>query len=110
MKRYQNLLLLSAVGILILLPFWTVEKPTPLSDGTKIELFRGSDDKATDVIHTLAPEYKPWVTPLMEPRAETSTLLFALQAALGAGFIGYYLKRSISRAKVRRKNATVSQC
>ena len=37
------------------------------------------------------------------PSGEASSLLFALQAALGAGFIGYYLGVSTTRAKLRRE-------
>lgn len=54
--------------------------------------FGGSDDQAEGVIEELDPGYKPWAAPVMEPKSgEVESLLFALQAALGAGVIGYYL-------------------
>lgn len=54
--------------------------------------FGGSDDKAKAVVETLHPDYKPWAHSLWNPPSgEISTLLFSLQAALGAGVIGYYL-------------------
>ncbi|HMW19367.1 MAG TPA: energy-coupling factor ABC transporter substrate-binding protein, partial [Accumulibacter sp.] len=41
-------------------------------------------------------------------------LLFALQAALGAGFIGYYLGVSVTREKLRREaeeaNGAAKRC
>jgi len=37
------------------------------------------------------PDYEPWFAPLFEPPgSETESLLFALQAGLGAGFIGFF--------------------
>ena len=54
--------------------------------------FGGSDDKAKAEVENLHPDYKPWVQPLWNPPSgEIATLLFSLQAALGAGVIGYYL-------------------
>ena len=59
---------------------------------TGAEVFGGSDDKAKAVVANLRPDYKPWVEPLWEPPSgEIATLLFSLQAALGAGVIGFYL-------------------
>jgi cobalt/nickel transport protein len=63
--------------------------------------FGGADGAAQEAIGELAPEYKPWFSPLIEPPGpETESLLFALQAALGAGGIGYFfgLKRGERRA------------
>lgn len=54
--------------------------------------FAGSDDRASDAIGELRPDYKPWAQPLWKPSgSSTESFLFALQAAAGAGFIGYYL-------------------
>ncbi|OQA43277.1 MAG: Cobalt transport protein CbiN [Chloroflexi bacterium ADurb.Bin325] len=58
--------------------------------------FGGADGEAETAITEIAPDYEPWFSPLWEPPGgETESLLFALQAALGAGFIGYFfgLKR-----------------
>ncbi len=58
--------------------------------------FGGADSEAESAIAELAPDYEPWFSPVFEPPgSETESLLFALQAALGAGFIGYFfgLKR-----------------
>lgn len=104
MKRYQNWLLLIAVVLLAALPLWLVEKPAPDADGKPAEIFAGADDKAKDLIGEIAPAYRPWFEPILEPASgEISSLLFALQAALGAGFIGYYLGVSVTREKMRRE-------
>ena len=53
--------------------------------------FGGSDDSASGVIDEILQEdYKPWANPLFEPPGgETESLLFCLQAALGAGIFGF---------------------
>jgi len=109
-KRHQNLVLLIAVVLLAALPLWLVQKPAPDADGKQAEIFAGADDQAKDLIGTIAPDYRQWFKPLLEPASgEIASLLFALQAALGAGFIGYYLGVSVTREKVRRELAQVSQ-
>lgn len=103
MKRYQNLLLVLAVVLLSALPLWLVPTPAAGPDGQPVEIFTGADDKARDLIGVIAPDYQPWFKPLLEPASgEIASLLFALQAALGAGFIGYYLGVSVTREKMRR--------
>jgi len=53
----------------------------------------GADDQAEDVIaHITGGTYQPWAEPIWEPPSgEIESLLFALQAALGAIVIGYFL-------------------
>ena len=54
--------------------------------------FAGADDKAATAISTFNPNYEPWFTPLWEPPSgEVASFLFALQAALGSGFVFYYI-------------------
>jgi cobalt/nickel transport protein len=111
MKRYQNILMMIAVVVLVAAPLWMVRKPAPGPDGREVEIFRGADDQAKDVISRIAPEYKPWFKPVMEPPSgEIGSLLFALQAAVGAGFIGYYLGVSTTKARIRRENSTEARC
>lgn len=53
--------------------------------------FGGADGAASDAIAEIDPTVQPWFQPLWSPPGgETESLLFALQAALGAGFIGYF--------------------
>lgn len=104
MKRHQNLILLIAVVLLAVFPLWLVQKPAPDADGKQAEIFAGADNKAKDMIGEIAPDYAPWFKPLLEPASgEIASLLFALQAAAGAGFIGYFLGVSVTRQKMRRK-------
>ena len=104
MKRGRNLLLILAVILLSALPLWLVQKPAPDAEGKSAEIFTGSDDKAKDMIGNIAPDYKPWFSPLIEPASgEIASLLFALQAAAGAGIIGYWLGASVTREKMRRE-------
>lgn len=54
--------------------------------------FGGSDDHAEQAITEINNDYQPWFSPVWEPPSgEIESLLFALQAALGAGFVGYYI-------------------
>lgn len=54
--------------------------------------FGGTDGKAQGIITKINPEYKPWFKAwLKPPSAEIESLLFALQASIGTGFIGYYI-------------------
>jgi len=104
MKRTQNLLLILGVIVLGILPLWVVERPAAGPDGKASEIFAGADDKAKNLISEIRPDYEPWFEPLIEPASgEIASMLFALQAALGAGFIGYYLGVSRTREKMRRE-------
>jgi cobalt/nickel transport protein len=85
MKR-ANLLLLAAVLVLAVIPLLL-----PVPDGLN-EPFTGADDQAKAAIAASHPGYTPWFKPLWEPpSSEIASLLFALQAALGAGLLGYYI-------------------
>ena len=107
MKRHTNLILMIAVVLLAIFPLWLVERPAPAADGEAVEIFAGADDKAKDLIGEIAPEFTPWFEPLIEPASgEIASLLFALQAAIGAGFIGYYLGAARMREKLLRESAT----
>ncbi|MFF0146012.1 cobalt/nickel transport protein [Amycolatopsis sulphurea] len=54
--------------------------------------FGGTDSAATEQIQASDPGYKPWFEPLWnQPGGEVESGLFALQAALGAGILGFAL-------------------
>lgn len=111
MKRYQNFFMMIAVVALVAFPLWMVKKPAPGPDGKEVEIFAGADDKAKDLVGTIDPAYKPWFKPLMEPPSgEIGSLLFALQAALGAGFIGYWYGSSTARANMRLEIKKEAKC
>lgn len=104
MKRTQNILLLIGVIALAILPLMMVAKPAAGPDGQAVEIFTGADDKAKDLISEINPEYQPWFSSIIEPASgEIASMLFALQAALGAGFIGYYIGGARMREKMQRE-------
>jgi cobalt/nickel transport protein len=55
--------------------------------------FGGADGEGEEMIGEIDPDYEPWFSSYFEPAGETESMLFALQAAIGAIFIGYYLGR-----------------
>ena len=104
MKRTQNILLILAVLVLALIPLWIVEKPAAGPDGEEVSIFGGADDQAKNLIGEINPEYQPWFESLIEPASgEIASMLFALQAAIGTGFIGYYIGVGRTREKMRRE-------
>ncbi|MDZ4183486.1 MAG: energy-coupling factor ABC transporter substrate-binding protein [Desulfuromonadales bacterium] len=84
----KNSLLLAAVVLLTAIPLLTIKAP----GGGQTAIFTGTDNQAQDVIQQINPDYQPWFESLFTPASgEIESLLFALQAALGAGVIGYYV-------------------
>ena len=62
--------------------------------------FGGADGQAEEVITEISPDYEPWFDPIIElPGGETESLLFCVQAALGAGFLGYAFGTLRERSK-----------
>ncbi|MCZ0899820.1 energy-coupling factor ABC transporter substrate-binding protein, partial [Microcoleus sp. HI-ES] len=52
--------------------------------------YGGADGEAEKAITEIQPDYEPWFNHFFEPASgEIESLLFATQAALGAGVIGY---------------------
>lgn len=105
MKKYQNVLLLAGVVLLLVVPLALVEKPAPDQDQKEVEIFAGADGQAKDLVTQIKPDYQPWMAPLFEPPSgEIEAMLFSLQAALGAGFIGYYLGSAVTRGKLKQNS------
>lgn len=68
--------------------------------------FGGADGEAEGVIEEIDPNYEPWFESIIElPGGETESLLFALQAAIGAGVIGMGFGYFIGR---KRETKSVS--
>lgn len=62
--------------------------------------FGGSDDAAEGAITEIDKDYKPWFSPIFEPASgEIESLLFALQAALGAGVVCYFFGYQKGKSK-----------
>lgn len=56
--------------------------------------FGGADDQIQNTVKQVDANYKPWFKHVWQPpSSEVESLLFAVQAAIGAGFIGYYIGR-----------------
>jgi len=78
----KNIILLVLVIAIAVIPFFLQRKAE----------FAGADDRATEAIAQIKPDYKPWFSPIWEPPSgEIESLLFALQAAIGSLIIGYYI-------------------
>lgn len=105
-KKLQNFLLIAAVVALTVFPLVSIDASAPGPGGEQAEIFTGTDGQAKDIIQEVAPEYRPWFASIFEPPSvEIESLLFALQAALGAGIIGYYLGYCRGRAKTADDSA-----
>jgi len=97
----------SAIVLLTVLPLWFASAPPAEPGAEAPAMFGGADERAQQAIGTVAPHYEPWFEPLFEPASgEIASLLFALQAALGAGVIGYWLGTSVTRERARREAAS----
>ncbi|SHK18438.1 cobalt/nickel transport protein [Hathewaya proteolytica DSM 3090] len=93
----------NVIGIILALLICAVILVVPLMT-IKDSDFGGADDKAEDVIAKVNPGYEPWQESVIElPGGETESLLFCLQAALGAGVVGYGFGYYVSRKKYSSK-------
>lgn len=93
-KTKQNIILLIITILLII---------APLALNKNAE-YGGADGEAEDLIGEVAPDYEPWFSSIYEPPSgEIESLLFSVQAALGAGVICYYLGYQRG-CKVKEKN------
>jgi len=70
--------------------------------------FEGADAAAQDFIYEINPNYEPIFEPLWEPPGgETESLLFALQAAIGAFIIGVFFGYYHAMNKCKKRNFEV---
>ncbi len=95
----RNLNLLGAIIVIAAMPLMI------RTDGA----FKGTDERGTEAITALAPDYQPWIKPLWTPPSnEVQSLLFSLQAALGAGILGYYVGFCCGRQSRREDDLSAS--
>lgn len=95
MKLWQkNTLLFVLVVVIAVIPLAFVEGE-----------YGGSDGQAEALITEINADYEPWASPLFEPASgEIESLLFALQAAIGAGIIGFGFGRLSAKYKASEKD------
>jgi len=83
--RNRNIILLILVAIIAIAPMVMYS-----GLGEDQGYFGGSDDAASEAIEGIG--YEPWFSSFWEPPSgEIESLLFALQAAIGAIIIGYFI-------------------
>lgn len=101
----QSLFLLGLIVLIVTLPLWLLPAPEAGPNGEVAEAFAGADRKAETLIRDIAPGYAPWFAPFFTPPSgEVESLLFALQAALGAGFLGFWLGGAVMRERLRKQD------
>lgn len=92
----KNLLLILAAVIIAVVPL------ALLKDAE----FAGADGLAEEAITQMNPDYVPWFSSLIElPSGEIESLLFCIQAAIGAGVMGFILGRMTAKPKKGEENA-----
>ncbi len=97
MDSKYYIVLLAMVAIITIIPFFIYT-----GMGEDEGYFVGADSSASTAIENTG--YEPWFSSLWEPPSgEIESLLFALQAAIGAIIIGYVLGYYNGRAKERQK-------
>ena len=72
--------------------------------------YTGTDNRATEVIQQQDPGYEPWFTSVLPPLSPSvESGLFAVQAALGGGVLGYVLGRLRGRRAAQEAAATAAE-
>lgn len=91
MNRGRLVIILLVLCILIaIIPLVTI----------KDSEFGGADGIAEEIITEINPEYEPWAESILTPPGgETESLLFCLQAGLGALVFGYGFGYLVARKK-----------
>lgn len=65
--------------------------------------FGGADGAAKEAISSVDPDYKPWFESIIKlPGGETESLLFSLQAGIGAGALGFGFGYLVARKKYQK--------
>ena len=82
--KYENIILFILVLVILIVPLAMYS-----GLGEDQGYFGGSDDQGSDGVSETG--YEPWFNSIWEPPSgEIESLLFAVQAAIGAIIIGYF--------------------
>lgn len=93
-NRFLNWVLLGTVVILLIIPLIFLPEAG----------FEGADAQIETVISQVNQDYQPWFEPFWEPPSgEVESLLFALQAAIGAGTVCYIIGFWNGKRKAAKK-------
>ena len=89
-KLFSKTVILLALTVLVaIIPLYVVKNAE----------FGGADGEAMDIVTEINPDFSPILDPIIEPASgEIESMLFALQAAIGAGIIGFGIGK-ISKKK-----------
>ncbi len=88
--------------ILILLALIVIIAAAPLLLIQDSE-FGGADGAAEEAVSAVNPDYEPWADSILKPPGgETESLLFSLQAGLGAGVLGFGFGYLAARKKYKK--------
>lgn len=92
----KNILLILAILILAIFPL-ILEKGAH---------FGGTDNEAKTAITEIDSNYKPWFHSIWKPpSSEVESLLFSVQAAAGAGFIGYFIGYTHGKSRLKKEKS-----
>lgn len=77
------------IVILLLICLFLIVSPLFINRNAE---FLGADDQAEQMINKIDENYKPWFSSIWEPpSSEVESFIFAAQAAIGAGVIGFFI-------------------
>ncbi|MDQ1288932.1 MAG: cobalt/nickel transport protein [Actinomycetota bacterium] len=94
-RRLADLLLVAGIVALFAVPL-ALRPGVPADSGG--ESYAGTDSVASELVEKSG--YTPWYEPVFEPSSpEVESGLFALQAAAGAGALGFVLGRLSARRR-----------
>ena len=93
----KHIIMIIAIIFIVIMPLMLFQ-----GKGEDEGYFGGADGAAADAITESG--YQPWFKPIWEPPSgEIESLLFATQAAIGAGIIGYFLGYYQMKRKMESK-------